>query len=658
MSTILEASPRRGGNEHAGGTPESESESASGARFGAELARAVLEARDVDGLLRAVAREACAALRIERCSAYLRGDDGFVGHAAHPSAIEGAVRGLRLGGPQDSLTRKVVAARRPLVLRDLHRDPDMALGALRTWNVTAVLAVPLVRDEQVLGLLIFDNAGHAHPLSEADADLAGAIADAAVSAIVRLREGQQLSERVRALGLQNRVLAHTTAVDRRLGAVLLDGGGIDQIVAVVAETTGKPVAVYDSDGHRVAESPAGEERVRLLEQLDGQPDVAELLDGAPAGGCATVPARLAAGLRHRHLLAPIDLHDRRWGWIALAERGSRLSQLDDRTLRRAAAHLTIELTVQRRTAVASLDARSTLARLLIRGTHEGAEVARCAAFLGVSLTTPRVVAYVTDTGPDGSGPDSDRLVAALGAQGLTEVLVTKGPEGVALMIEVSSAEPAVVAVRGVKGSVSAACATLDEPGLVVGISTVCRDPKAMPRAYREARETARCILGTAAASSQRVLAADDLGPARLFVANGDAVAIDRFVDDVLGVLLDGDDTILELLRTLHVFFETGRNVRGSASALGIHENTVRYRLARVHQLTGLDVAADANDQLSVQMALLVLRLQGHQALPSFDAPLPSLSESTSAAGPVVGAAPASGHDRTGDDHPASTTARP
>jgi hypothetical protein len=38
----------------------------------------------------------------------------------------------------------------------------------------------------------------------------------------------------------------------------------------------------------------------------------------------------------------------------------------------------------------------------------------------------------------------------------------------------------------------------------------------------------------------------------------------------------------------------------------------------VHTITGLDVAADADDQLSVQVALLVLRLQGHSVLRSFE----------------------------------------
>jgi len=87
---------------------------------------------------------------------------------------------------------------------------------------------------------------------------------------------------------------------------------------------------------------------------------------------------------------------------------------------------------------------------------------------------------------------------------------------------------------------------------------------------------------------------------------------------VIGPLLTGEEGTAGLLRTLHVFYETGRSVRLSAARLSIHENTVRYRLARVHALTGLDVAADAGDQLTVQMSLLVLRLQGHAALPSFE----------------------------------------
>jgi DNA-binding PucR family transcriptional regulator len=87
---------------------------------------------------------------------------------------------------------------------------------------------------------------------------------------------------------------------------------------------------------------------------------------------------------------------------------------------------------------------------------------------------------------------------------------------------------------------------------------------------------------------------------------------------VLGDLLAEDDACTELVRTLDSFYETGRSVRLASERLGVHENTVRYRLSRVHAITGLDVAADADDQLSVQVALLVLRLQSHPSLRSFE----------------------------------------
>ena len=127
---------------------------------------------------------------------------------------------------------------------------------------------------------------------------------------------------------------------------------------------------------------------------------------------------------------------------------------------------------------------------------------------------------------------------------------------------------------------------------------------------------ARCI-DRFAASGHGVLAADDLGPGRLFVARGDAAGIERFVEDVLGPLLEAGDDAPARRRC------TCSSTPPAASAppaarLRVHENTVRYRLARVRSLTGLDVAGDASDQLSVQMALLVLRLQGHPVLPSFE----------------------------------------
>jgi DNA-binding PucR family transcriptional regulator len=147
----------------------------------------------------------------------------------------------------------------------------------------------------------------------------------------------------------------------------------------------------------------------------------------------------------------------------------------------------------------------------------------------------------------------------------------------------------------------------------------------LPGAYREAREVTSCIENFPAVSARTVLAVDELGPGRLFVTNGNTGALDRFADEMVGPLLVGGEGTDELLRTLEAFFDTGRSVRLSSERLGVHQNTVRYRLSRVHAITGLDVAANADDQLSIQVALLVLRLQGHCALRPFEPESPTLA---------------------------------
>ena len=306
----------------------------------------------------------------------------------------------------------------------------------------------------------------------------------------------------------------------------------------------------------------------------------------------------------------MDIGERRCGWVVVAEHPARLNAFDEVTLRRAAKHLALELAAARRATSSAWDARSLLARQLIRGTQDD-DVRRGAEHVGVELDAPRVVGFLA----------RGLLDRRRGARGCARA----APGEQRARHEGAGGHRAAARDRGGRRrrcwrcASSSACSSRPAPSSgcrqpLAGLSAVCRSHTDVPRGYREAREVARCIDHF---PGHRVLAADDLGPGRLFVANGDAPAMERFVEDVLGALLTGEPAACELLRTLQCFFDCGRNIRHSAAELNVHENTVRYRLARVHALTGLDVAADASDQLSVQMSLLVLRLRDHPALPSF-----------------------------------------
>lgn len=408
------------------------------------------------------------------------------------------------------------------------------------------------------------------------------------------------------------------AVELRLSAVSAAGGGIGGLVTAVAELTNNPIWLIDPLRRVVSRSAVArgsDFRPPEVDELLAQHGPADLSGVQPL----LVAAQPARGVVRRHLLMPVRRDDCLFAWLVMAEVSGRFTREDSALVGRAAFHLASEYAVQRRVARASWNARATLARQLVRGHTRDDDITDAAEYLGVQADADRVLVYVSDqVGVPACDElrDEEALSALVAADLGVEVLATRGREGLILLIEAPEGEAHVAVVHRVKRAMRRLLAAVGQPLATVGVSGVTR-PAALQRAYRETREVVLCV-DRFARTSERVIAVDDLGPARLFVANGDLGAVRRYVQDVVGALLDGGPGTADLLRTLQCFFDTGRSVRESAARLGIHENTVRLRMAKVHDLTGLDVASDANDQLSAQTALLVLRLEGHPAIPAFD----------------------------------------
>jgi sugar diacid utilization regulator len=425
------------------------------------------------------------------------------------------------------------------------------------------------------------------------------------------RMTRRLEARHQELAGRHRALEARHAAERRMNGLVGGDGGLAAIAGVCAELTGKAVALFDTT-HRLvtSASPAGfpGRKVppldRILDVIGSRPETA-----------VTVAADPARAVARRHLLVPVAAAGETFGWLVVLEYPVRLREPDWFVAERAAEHLAAEFAVQRRIARVAWNARASLARQLVRGSSTVEDLRASGEYLGVDTGARRVLAYVigprVTTGALGGG---EELASAVERALRVEVLATNGSEGTLLLVEAPSRVGPVVLVSRIKEAVrDAVDGVFGRAGAIVGVSSVC-EPSGLARGYREAREVAHCIDRFVRGRSTRVLAVDDLGPARLFVANGDTASIRGYVDDVLGPLLTGDAA--DLLLTLQSFFDSGRSVRLASAELGVHENTVRLRLAKVRTATGLDVAADANDQLSVQTALLVLRLQGHPALPA------------------------------------------
>ncbi|MER6924900.1 helix-turn-helix domain-containing protein, partial [Streptomyces spiralis] len=92
-----------------------------------------------------------------------------------------------------------------------------------------------------------------------------------------------------------------------------------------------------------------------------------------------------------------------------------------------------------------------------------------------------------------------------------------------------------------------------------------------------------------------------IGPFRLLTALPPEAAQDPAVRALLSPAHQ------ELARTAEVFLDCAGQAGRAAAELGIHRQTLYYRLSRVEQLTGLDLD-DGEDRLLLHMALKAARL--------------------------------------------------
>ncbi|MET9636132.1 helix-turn-helix domain-containing protein [Streptomyces virginiae] len=220
-------------------------------------------------------------------------------------------------------------------------------------------------------------------------------------------------------------------------------------------------------------------------------------------------------------------------------------------------------------------------------------------------------------GPAGAGPalavllrlrSTDALAPALTA--VARLLPRTAEPAAAAAAGAGTAGPrakaasgAGTAARAVGSGGSAGSAPAGTEGgahrMTAGVADPVRGLAELPAAWEQAVAAARAAvaeprLGPVAQWSQ-------IGPYRLLAS----LACDPVDDPAARTLLAPAHR--ELARTAEVFLDCAGQAGRAAAALGIHRQTLYYRLGRVEQLTGLDLDA-GEDRLLLHMAIKASRL--------------------------------------------------
>ena len=428
--------------------------------------------------------------------------------------------------------------------------------------------------------------------------------DEQAAAVAELREVRD------ALEDQVAVLRRSAVLQQDLLTTVLGGGGPSAVARTVAVATGAPVAVYGQDGEVVAAAGG--------DDLPSWPP--PRLATRRTRGRIQVP--LADGAQPTGFLSPLYADGDRTGWVLVIE-GIQSTEFVELVAGHAAMACSLALLRERAAVQARAEALEQVLWDLVQGAPEHRTAARARAQqLNVPLSGElRVLS--------GRLEDVEELAAARGWDTSQtdrlrrDVLRTlrDGEHGRSLAL-VSLRGDHVVAVvshldrASAKQLVNELSVLLrrQQPDLRLtwGISRPHLDVTGLPSALDEARTalSAARRLGTHA-----VFLYEELGIVRLLLGSGNDPDLQAFIEDVTGPLVDYDRAHgASLVQTLRAFFDADCSQRVAAERLFIHHKTLRYRLERIKQMTGLDLNRH-EDRMRADFALRLLQIGGPDEVP-------------------------------------------
>jgi sugar diacid utilization regulator len=555
--------------------------------------------RDVDAVLRAIVRRARTLLGTdvaymtlndeERGDTYMRVTDGSISARFQRLRLP---MGAGLGG-------LVAQTGTPYVTANYHEDKrfrhttDIDAGVLEE-GLVAILGVPLRLGSRVIGVLYAANRS-ARPFAREEVSLLVSLAAHAAVAIDTARLLAETRAALEELSAANATIkAHSESVERaaaahdRMTALVLRGGGVEDVAAAVTEVLGGSLLVFDADGRLLAQVGEIEEpdRTTMAEAV-----AASRTEGRSVRRGSLWYAAVVAGAENLGVL--------------VHRPEGELVNADQRILERAATVTALLLLFQRTVADAEGRVRGELLDDIITRPAQDVEALRVRARrLGIELDNPYVLVVVGDNGMTTTDSARQRMAswAATYAAVRGGLAAARGGR-VVLMLPGQDAAEAARAVSRDLARVTGRPAT-------AGASGPAKGPLALADAYHEAD---RCLTALAALGrTGEGVSTAELGFVGLLLgavgpdSNKDVV---RFLDNTLGPVIEYDARRgTALLKTLEAYFGVGGSLARAAEQLHVHVNTVTQRLERVGQLLGADWQ-QPDRALEVQLALRLHRLR-------------------------------------------------
>jgi DNA-binding PucR family transcriptional regulator len=379
-------------------------------------------------------------------------------------------------------------------------------------------------------------------------------------------------------------LRYQRAVHALMADVAASSGGEEAITRALHRLTGFPALVEDRFGR--LRSWTGPSR----------PDPYPEPDPVRQDEMLHAVARQAGPVRIKdRLITLVRPHGEILGVLALVDARDEADEHTVLALEHAAASLAPELAHLRNLAEAELRLHRGLVDDLLAGTDEASAYARSEA-VGHDLHRSHYIVVVQ--WPNRTADDSFAQTVGRAASGVgMRSLLTRRSDHVVLVADDRPHARALYeALARETGTRSG----------TIGVSAPCDSLDDIPHHYEEAQRAMEVRRHSRERYGTTFF--DELGLYRILGPGNDYRELETFVQEWLGQLIDYDSRHhTAMVETLSRYFDCGGNYDETAGSLAIHRSTLRYRLQRIRDISGNDLA-NVEDRLNLQVATRVWKI--------------------------------------------------
>jgi len=427
-------------------------------------------------------------------------------------------------------------------------------------------------------------------------------------------------------------LKRSLEIHRRFTELVLDGKGVTEICRTLADLLESSVVIEDASFHLLAHAGSSADPHRketILRQGTPQrvlfdPQIQRMLREVEANRAPVkVPPFPHVGMSRERLIAPILAAGQVLGYISVLDHPPHNEELAFMAIEQAALVLALAVAKERELSEVEGRVRGEFLEDLLHGTYgDDSAAQRRARHLGYPLQGSHIVMLVDIDdfrGFNRARQISEDAIQALKRDFLRRVTgVVRTSYARALVQgrsdQVVSLLPLGTEVGDHQHRVHALGVQIQQaiaewkPGFTVsvGFSGPAEAPGGVAGSLREVTSVMESLARFKRWS--QVVAVPELGLTGLLAAVTDERLVD-YSRRHLGPLIKHDTTRKgNLVATLRAYLETGEQQQ-AAQRLRVHPNTLRYRLDRIREISGVDLE-DPETRLNLAVALRVQALLG------------------------------------------------